>query len=282
MGIVFVITAVFLPFLLSIIFKVVFKENESEKLNLNLIMFFVKIVLLLMGMIYIIKVLTLQKFLQSGAVGFYIFCFFPSIAGLLISMFIDPKTIDKQTVNLINLATQITVYIIAITLIFVFSPTLRLRFKKTCKENFPLILLVISLGFVAMFGLSFLFNKLDQLINGEGIPQNQESLNKMKNTSVGTVLLFFLTVTTAPFIEELACRHGIFSLSGNKWLAFFTSVIYFAGIHVESAGDWNKILGYMGASLVLTLTFLYVRGNVTYVIFLHMLYNAFGFIIVLT
>ena len=78
--------------------------------------------------------------------------------------------------------------------------------------------------FVASFIFSYIFSQISVSIEnsiGQAGSANQNSINSLfgtrENPNIpGIISVILLSVFVAPFVEELATRHGIFSITSNK------------------------------------------------------------------
>ena len=266
-GYIFLSTAIFAPFFINILISYMFAHNEYALAGMN----FISWIIVAAGSYFVISGAQ-NEIMRSGAIAFYYFYFIPNIIGLVIGTIANqfhPAVSVKTTINLLA---SIIAGLVTIFILYRSSPSIFKKIKLTLKQDYKRILVVCPIGIIAIFSIHLLFVYLQSLITTT-ISNNQNNLIVGLDKWWNIVFLFIYTICIAPIVEELATRHGIFSLSGNKWLGFVSSIIFFAGIHVAGTGDWEHIIGYIGASLTLGMLFLIVNGNVTYTIIPHAGYN---------
>ncbi|WP_342255657.1 CPBP family intramembrane glutamic endopeptidase [Spiroplasma endosymbiont of Poecilobothrus nobilitatus] len=267
-GYIFLGTAIFAPFFINILISYMFAHNEYALAGMN----FISWIIVAVGSYFVISGAQ-NEIMRSGAIAFYYFYFIPNIIGLVIGTIANQFHPSASVKTTINLLTLIIAGLVTIFILYRSSPLIFEKIKLTLKQDYKSLLVVCSIGIIAVFSIHLFFVYLQSLITTT-TSNNQNSLIKGLDKWWNIVLLFIYTILIAPIVEELATRHGIFSLSGNKWLGFVASTIFFAGMHVAGTGDWEHFIGYIGASLTLGMLFLIVNGNVTYTIIPHAGYNC--------
>jgi len=273
-GYIFLGTAIFTPFFINILISYMFTYNEYALAGMN----FISWIIVAVGSYFVISGAQ-NEIMRSGAIAFYYFYFIPNIIGLVIGTIVNqfhPSASVKATINLLTL---IIAGLVTIFILYRSSPLIFEKIKLTLKQDYKRLFVVCSIGIIAVFSIHLFFVYLQSLITTTS--NNQNSLIKGLDKWWNIVFLFIYTILIAPIVEELATRHGIFSLSGNKWLGFVASTIFFAGMHVAGTGDWEHFIGYIGASLTIGMLFLIVNGNVTYTIIPHAGYNCIVAILML-
>lgn len=266
-GYIFLVTAIFIPFFINILITFMFTHNEYALAIVN----FINWIIVAIGSYFVINS-SQNEIMRSGAISFYCFYFIPNIIGLIIGIIINqfnPSDDIKITINLLIL---IISGLLTIFIIFKISPLIFKKIKLTIKKYFKLIFIINIISIFIIFLINLFFVYLQSLITTT-ISNNQINLIKGLDKWWNIVFLFIYIIFITPIIEELATKQGIFSLSGNKWLGFFASIIFFSGMHVSETGDWEHFIGYIGTSLILSTVFIIFNGNVTYTIVLHSSYN---------
>ena len=275
-GYIFIGTAIFAPFFISILISYLFTHNEYALVGMN----FISWIIVAVGSYFVIGGAQ-NEIMRSGAIAFYYFYFIPNMVGLIIGIIAKSFQPSASALTTINLLTSLLAAGITIFITYKTSPFIFKKIKLTFKQDYKRLLLVGLIAIIVVFLFNFIFGYLQSLITSTP-SKNQENLVKGLGKWWNIVILSIYTVFVAPIIEELACRHGIFSLTGNKWIAFVASTIFFAGMHVTSTGDWEHIMGYLGAALALGMLFMVVNGNVTYNIIAHGGLNCITTILIIT
>ncbi|WP_425380374.1 CPBP family intramembrane glutamic endopeptidase [Spiroplasma endosymbiont of Stenodema calcarata] len=276
-GYIFIGTAIFAPFFISILISYLFEHDQYALVGMN----FLSWIIVGIGAYFVIGSAQSQ-IMRSGAIAFYYFYFIPNLVGLLIGIIARQFKPSASALTTINLLTSLIAGIITILIIFKTSPFIFKKIKLTFKQDYKRVLLIGIIAISIAFLINFGFGMLQTLITGDDKSDNQTNLVKGLDKWWNIVILFIYSIFVAPIIEELACRHGIFSLTGNKWIAFGSATIFFAGMHVNATGDWEHIIGYLGASLFLGILFIVVNGNVTYNIITHGGLNCISAILIIT
>lgn len=274
-GYIFLGTAIFAPFFINILISYMFTQNEYALAGMN----FISWIIVAVGSYFVISGAQ-NEIMRSGAIAFYYFYFIPNIIGLVIGTIVNQFHPSDSVKTTINLLTLIIAGLVTIFILYRSSPLIFEKIKLTLKQDCKRLFVVCSISIIAVFSIHLFFVYLQSLITAT-TSNNQNNLIKGLDKWWNIAFLFIYTILIAPVVEELATRHGIFSLSGNKWLGFVASTIFFAGMHVAGTGDWEHFIGYIGASLTLGMLFLIVNGNVTYTIIPHAGYNCIAAILML-
>ncbi|MFU0252426.1 lysostaphin resistance A-like protein [Spiroplasma sp. Moj] len=274
-GYIFLGTAIFAPFFINILISYIFTHNEYALAGMN----FISWIIVTVGSYFVISGAQ-NEIMRSGAIAFYYFYFIPNIIGLVIGTIVNQFHPSDSVKTTINLLTLIIAGLVTIFILYRSSPLIFEKIKLTLKQDCKRLFVVCSISIIAVFSIHLFFVYLQSLITAT-TSNNQNNLIKGLDKWWNIAFLFIYTILIAPVVEELATRHGIFSLSGNKWLGFVASTIFFAGMHVAGTGEWEHFIGYIGASLTLGMLFLIVNGNVTYTIIPHAGYNCIVAILML-
>ncbi|AGM24883.1 CPBP family intramembrane glutamic endopeptidase [Spiroplasma chrysopicola] len=275
-GYIFILTAIIGPFLINILLNYLFDHTATANLGALILSWIISGV----GSYFVFS-RTNDKMFRSGAIAFYLFYFVPAIVSLIFSLIIGSflANLATEVKGLINIIVGMIGNGIAIGLTYYFCPQLFKKIKLTFKKDYLRVLIIVPIAIIAAFALNYLFGFIQGLITG-GTSNNQESLVNGVDKWWYALALAIYTILLAPVIEEFACRHGIFSLVGDRWVALACSTIYFAGMHVSTSGDWEHIIGYLGGALALGSLFMITWGNVTYTILTHAGMNLISFILI--
>ncbi len=305
-GIIFFLGAIILPFLINIIVTYSMRKssNNIENDNQRVILELVSWGILLIVLVYL-WIKYGKKFINMGGLAFFWMALIMPVACFILSMFVPapPNTLvlpmpqvgmtqfeylkeceklkEKFNENISNYngyltLIQVLVELLGVIIIFLTTKKLWKRFIETYKDGWVFYITII-VGYASIVLFNYLFNFIS-ISNTKLLSDNQDSLNKLLDTTWTTILLGVFTLIVAPFFEELTTRNGIFILSGNKWIGYVGSILYFAGMHVQDAGDWQDITEYLAASIILTSVFMVSNGNVGYTITLHSIVNLVSFV----
>ncbi len=296
---------IIIPFAFAIVFTILrvdrgetltqFTENYPSFLLLS-ILFQVIIPLIAFA---IIMTIDGARILFNGGIAFFLFYFLFNGFNYIIVVFLGlirsggGADISVVTLNIAGAYIQIVLEVLIAVGVFLTSKQLQYDFKRFFKSKKWWILLWAFVLFVASFIFSYIFSQISVSIEnsiGQAGSANQNSINSLfgtrENPNIpGIISVILLSVFVAPFVEELATRHGIFSITSNKWRIFavLASTIFFAGMHVTGGLDFYNIFSFLGVSIVLSVGFILLRRVFVYTWFAHMFFNTFTlFVILLT
>lgn len=293
-GMVFLTTALFIPFVFLFIFRFALGMSTDnpviEESYLLLIYLAITLISALAGF-YLFYQRDKQLFLKSGTFVFYCFILVPNAVSFVVTLIaaLAGMTNDSPVAPFLGIWTQILSELIVLWLAFKYTNGLKNRIITTIKENWLILLItvVISTGifFAVVTELYQVIFKNTPLALGES--NNQNSLEDglaNKNNLVYRVFfaisLFVLTVLVAPITEEIATRNAWFAGVGNQTIGLITTALFFGMLHTQT-GDVEHMLNYVLAGLLLGGVFLICRGNVTYDWLTHAAYNLIVLIIML-
>lgn len=287
---VMLLTVFLLPMTLTLIFR--YGNFTKDTLNKSKnILRYVKFMLGLFGFGYTLA-REKKRFITSGAWAIYLYLMMWPIISIILAIPVGifPELIQKDHLGEIFLTAsgkivafliQIIVALLIITLILLKSPELRKKILMTFKENYLLLMVVLIFALLVFYELIARFDIIDGLINPKKETSiNQSSLESIASSTTGKIVLFFGTVLIIPFLEELATRHSFFALSNNRWLGLVFSTLYFAYMHVDNGGDFNKIFSYFPGGLSFSLIFVISRENILYPTILHTVTNLIAYIFI--
>ncbi|WP_425377777.1 CPBP family glutamic-type intramembrane protease [Spiroplasma endosymbiont of Polydrusus pterygomalis] len=269
-GYIFLGTAIFAPFFISILISYLFAHNEYVFAGMN----FLSWIIVAVGSYFVIGGAQ-NKIMRSGAIAFYYYYFIPNLVGLVIGMITNQFHPTNSVRTTINLLTAIISRLITIIVLFKTSQLLFEKIKLTFKKDYIRLLLVSIIAIIVVIFVYLFFAYIQTFITTLK-SKNQDALVKGLDKWWNIIILLIFSIIFAPITEELATRHGIFSLTGNKWIGYVASIIFFTGMHVAGTGDWEHFIVYFGGGLALSSLFIVVNGNVTYTIIAH---SGFNFIV---
>ncbi|MGL5268412.1 MAG: lysostaphin resistance A-like protein [Spiroplasma sp.] len=281
--IVYLVSFIVIPIIYSLIKNYVFHVHSvndnlpSPWIHLEpLIMFLVPIIGMAIGFAVDWHAMT-----KRGAWAAYTLFIFGFI-GISLSNFIE--AISKKPTASLGFLVPIIIQFIGSLIVIFTNKSLRKQIIATLKEakldllTWILIFLAICSWLNFIFKLVFdnIINSSDFLVKNDSI--NQKVLKSIAKTPLGIFALILGVIFLAPINEEISCRYGIFSIVRHKWVAFTASLVYFPAMHVMNNGDWNHFFSYLAAGTMFPLLFICTRGNTTYTIGLHMLWNTVALI----
>lgn len=272
-GLIFVISTIILPCIVSILTFFIFTKNNWTIIFTNL----VNSIIVSIGGYFIFRRVW-KKIIYNGAISFYFFYFIPNILMIITNLILN--LIKYKINNTILLIINLLSNIICIFLTTKVAPSIFIKIKLTIKYNLKILIYNIIIWIIILFIFNLFFNIIQNIFTFK-TSDNQNNLILGLNKWWNFILIFIFSIITAPIIEELACRHSVFSLCGNKWLGYFSSIIYFSSMHIIKTGDWIHLISYMGGSIILTTLFIFAKGNITFTIFLHSFWNFIIFIYIL-
>lgn len=282
-----------IPLILSLILTYIPINKSSQKTGLQIVQF-IKFILITFGFSYSLAK-EKKVFIKSGAWGLYLYLLSLILAGFVAAVLakIFSNSLIMKNVNdedelsaigkIVGFGCQTAIGLFTIILILWKAPELRKRIWLTIKQNY-ILLIAVLLIFVLILNIANAgFEIINKIINGsDSESENEKSLRAMFILLSGKIVLFIGTVLVIPFLEELATRQSIFSLSNNRWLGLIVSTIFFATMHLEQSGDFHKILPYISASFVFSFLFIVSRENILYPTILHIINNLIVYIVVIS
>ncbi|PPE06772.1 CPBP family intramembrane glutamic endopeptidase [Mesoplasma corruscae] len=287
-GVIFTTFVLIIPFFLLLLISLILKPNAYNTDEKNNSIVALRSVLLLSSQIlsatigaYILYKRDNQLFLKTSIFGVFAFIILPFAIVIIIISIINLISNNEILTGFSSLIIQGVVEVGIAYLMLKKAINLKLRIKKTLQKNKKeLLFLTFVIGW-----LMLIISMLSTLLITQKT-SNQESLENLLHNSSKIVVVFYLillfafTVVIAPFVEEIVIRDGIFTACGNKWFGFVVSSLCFAMIHVFNDGDIQNIWIYLLPGIVLSATFIYTKGNVTYTWLIHALSNFISFILI--
>ena len=214
-------------------------------------------------LLYLISLIFTYK--KSIWLAFFVLSLLPSFATSLMSQLHSGRAFSS-----LDQVIFFMIFFIALGLSY-FLARRRNIIPPIAIKEFPLG--KIALGFGALFLVSLCVNILAQALGLQASTENQEALNSL--AQVIPLGIFAVQTIFAGFFEELTYRVGPFEVlfTKNKFLAFVTAALLFAGMH--SPTDLYSWLVYGSMSLVLT-TFYFKYRNFYLNMAIHMAWNFLG------
>lgn len=281
-GIIFATSILFVPLIVLMILKFTIHGNtEKDTANyINLVFVTVQIICSAVGCFILYK-RDNQLFIRTNAIGIYAFIVVPFLFVIILgSLILAIAGNNNVTSQLVSIILQTIAEIIIGIILFIKVPFLKERILLTLKNEWKKVLIVASIMTVVLFAISF------GLIFLAKKTSNQSALEDLYNNSsvavkaIYSIFLFIFSVIVAPMVEELAFRDSIFTGVGNKWFALIVSSLAFSMVHV-GMGDVENIYVYFIPGLILSATFIFTEGNVTYTWLTHLGSNFITFILMI-
>ncbi|ATZ21808.1 CPBP family intramembrane glutamic endopeptidase [Mesoplasma tabanidae] len=285
-GIIFATSVLFVPLIVLIILKFTVNTSSVEDTQsiINLVFVSVQIICSAIGCFVLYK-RDNELFTRTNAFGIYAFIVLPFLFVIILgSLFLALSGWNSKSnlvaTQFVLMSLQIIAEIVVGIILFIKVPFLKDRIFWTLKKEWKKVLVVVLFMTIILFGASFGLSFI------EVETSNQSALEEIyKNSSITvkifySILLFIFSVIVAPIVEELAFRDSIFTGTGNKWFAMIVSSLAFAMVHV-GMGDVQNIYIYLIPGIILSATFIYTEGNVTYSWLVHLGSNLITFILMI-
>ncbi|ATQ35742.1 CAAX amino terminal membrane bound protease [Mesoplasma entomophilum] len=283
-GIIFASSVLFVPLIILIILKFTVNANTIDDTQniINLVFVSVQIICSAIGCFILYK-RDNELFTRTNAFGIYAFIVLPFLFVIILGSLIlglSGLSGNKVAAQFVSVTLQIIAEIIVGIILFIKVPFLKDRIFLTLKKEWKRVLIIVLIMTTILFGTSYALSFI------ETQTANQSALEDIyKNSSMTvkvfySILLFIFSVIVAPMVEELAFRDSIFTGVGNKWFAMIVSSLAFAMVHV-GMGDVENIYIYLIPGIILSATFIYTEGNVTYTWLVHLGSNLITFILMI-
>ncbi|AAT75922.1 CAAX amino terminal membrane bound protease [Mesoplasma florum L1] len=282
-GIIFATSVLFVPLIVLIILKFTINANTEEDTQsiINLVFVSVQIFCSAIGCFVLYK-RDNELFTRTNAFGIYAFIVLPFLFVIILgSLFLALSGWNSKNnpvaTQFVSMTLQIIAEVVVGIILFIKVPFLKDRIFLTLKKEWKKVIVVVLIMTIVLFAVSFGLSFIEKET------ANQNALSEIyKNSSITvkifySILLFIFSVVVAPLVEELAFRDSIFTGVGNKWFAMIISSLAFAMVHV-GMGDVQNIYIYLIPSIILSATFIYTEGNVTYSWLVHLGSNLITFI----
>ncbi len=279
-GYFFIIFSCILPIFISLIFYLSFKitnPNQTIPNYVSLIFTILQLILMSCSFVFLFQKKD-KEFIYSSAIGFFSYFYSMNLVGLFLGIIFNSIGFKGTTSDLI---TTIVANLTALLIALHFSPNLLKKIKITFLKDWKHFIIILLIFGILTYILSFAFGIIQSKITPNSNSNNQNALTQNVHVWYNALFLFILTILTAPLIEEIAIRHSMTMLSGNKWIGLFSSFIYFAFMHIQSVFDWSHITGYLGVSLGFTILYYYSNFNFTYTWICHAIINFISFVIII-
>lgn len=279
-------TIFFFPILLSIVLFNI-KENVSNSIEIisQLNRWVVNLAIPIIGLIVCFARHGLKFFFNKIMIYYWWVIIWPLIISLI--SLSSSSTFSMVSTNVVISATQIInlVLNVIISVILIFflmyrNNTILVMWKRTVKDKFIILIVVVSISIALYFLLNFLFGLIQKHIDPTA-SDNQNMIGFDKNSGFSIAQTLLLSVCAAPFIEEFIYRYILSNVLRNRWYAIFFTAVLFAFAHITSTLDWSHFIIYLPLGLVSGLVY-YLCRNIFINITIHFLVNFIAFIVLLT
>ena len=141
-------------------------------------------------------------------------------------------------------------------------------------------------GWLFLFLMNVVFEFVSEMLKqffglvGQGLNQS----NIQSTFQEQPILIAVFACVIGPLVEELIFRQtllGYLRKSLPTWLSIFIAGLAFALTHMHSLdlSEWVGAVGYLGAGLALSITYVKEKENIYYPLLIHMLSNSLSLII---
>lgn len=154
--------------------------------------------------------------------------------------------------------------------------------RKTKRKSFFGVLT----GWLFLFLMTVVFEFVSEMLKqffglvGQGLNQS----NIQSTFQEQPILIAVFACVIGPLVEELIFRQTLLRYlrkSLPTWLSIFIAGLAFALTHMHSLdlSEWVGAVGYLGAGLALSITYVKEKENIYYPLLIHMLSNSLSLII---
>ncbi|MBF9683337.1 CPBP family intramembrane glutamic endopeptidase [Streptococcus pseudopneumoniae] len=141
-------------------------------------------------------------------------------------------------------------------------------------------------GWLFLFLMTVVFEFVSEMLKqffglvGQGLNQS----NIQSTFQEQPILIAVFACVIGPLVEELIFRQTLLRYlrkSLPTWLSIFIAGLAFALTHMHSLdlSEWVGAVGYLGAGLALSITYVKEKENIYYPLLIHMLSNSLSLII---
>ena len=141
-------------------------------------------------------------------------------------------------------------------------------------------------GWLFLFLMNVVFEFVSEMLKqffglvGQGLNQS----NIQSTFQEQPILIAVFACVIGPLVEELIFRQTLLGYLRNSlptWLSIFIVGFAFALTHMHSLdlSEWVGAVGYLGAGLALSITYVKEKENIYYPLLIHMLSNSLSLII---
>lgn len=285
-GMIFAASALFFPFLFTLICFLVFNlsTNQTTQLTVNL----VQMVSIAVG--FSVLYARNKSYIVSGKGWLFFYTIIPTcivlvLGQVVISLFGGGDTaiaLGGMLLNIIGTG-------VVLLLILLIDKKLVVYIKESFQKHWKSLVVTGIIGAIILIAAQYGTGAMESLWTSS-TSKNQDNiigiLKKDSGASVGEktiygILIGIYTMLLAPLVEELVFRYCWNLNTANKWFGFITSALYFGYLHYGVTGDFEHALSYTCAGFVLGGVFLFTKGNVVASWMAHFLNNAFAFIVII-
>lgn len=168
---------------------------------------------------------------------------------------------------------------------FLFKDRLIQQWKEIRKTKRKFFFGVLT-GWLFLFLMTVVFEFVSEMLKqffglvGQGLNQS----NIQSTFQEQPILIAVFACVIGPLVEELIFRQTLLRYlrkSLPTWLSIFIAGLAFALTHMHSLdlSEWVGAVGYLGAGLALSITYVKEKENIYYPLLIHMLSNSLSLII---
>lgn len=168
---------------------------------------------------------------------------------------------------------------------FLFKDRLIKQWKEIRKTKRKFFFGVLT-GWLFLFLMTVVFEFVSEMLKqffglvGQGLNQS----NIQSTFQEQPILIAVFACVIGPLVEELIFRQTLLRYlrkSLPTWLSIFIAGLAFALTHMHSLdlSEWVGAVGYLGAGLALSITYVKEKENIYYPLLIHMLSNSLSLII---
>ncbi|ARU92239.1 CAAX amino terminal membrane bound protease [Spiroplasma clarkii] len=287
-GMIFVVTAIIIPFTFSVIATLVFGLGKSENQSVASYVQILQIISIFVGFVVLIG--REKNYIYNGKAWLFFYSVLPIAFAIALSMVIGQLLNKNQFLEaMLNIWIMIISCGTVLLMVFIIDKNFVKNFKESLSKRFLPLFLTALVGafvlFVAQIGVSQLENLWAPSTDSNnqssiiGILKGDDATRTEK--TIYALSIFIYTVLIAPLIEEIVYRYCWNLNTSNRWFGFVTSAIAFGFVHYGITGDYAHALSYTVAGFVFSGVFLWTKGNTVACWWTHLFNNALSFIVII-
>ncbi|KPL44407.1 MULTISPECIES: type II CAAX endopeptidase family protein [Streptococcus] len=183
------------------------------------------------------------------------------------------------------IANYLVYVVLALYSSFLFKDRLIKQWNEIRKTKRKFFFGVLT-GWLFLFLMTFVFEFVSEMLKqffglvGQGLNQS----NIQSTFQEQPILIAVFACVIGPLVEELIFRQTLLRYLRKNlptWLSIFIAGLAFALTHMHSLdlSEWVGAVGYLGAGLALSITYVKEKENIYYPLLIHMLSNSLSLII---
>lgn len=183
------------------------------------------------------------------------------------------------------IANYLVYVVLALYSSFLFKDRLIKQWNEIRKTKRKFFFGVLT-GWLFLFLMTVVFEFVSEMLKqffglvGQGLNQS----NIQSTFQEQPILIAVFACVIGPLVEELIFRQTLLRYlrkSLPTWLSIFIAGLAFALTHMHSLdlSEWVGAVGYLGAGLALSITYVKEKENIYYPLLIHMLSNSLSLII---